>query len=75
MLNPIISKTDKMARVPPRPPNPKPTLSRIWKYGIAEETNKERNALIEKIEWINRGNKKNNNPATYLEVLFKNIFK
>ena len=55
MVNPIISKTDKMASVPPRPSNPKPTLSQIWKYGIAGETNNERNALIEKIEWINKG--------------------
>ena len=73
ILSPIISKIDTITSIPPSPPNPNPILSRICIYGIAEETNKERNVLTDKIDWMNKGVKKNSKPTIYFEFVFKKI--
>jgi hypothetical protein len=73
ILSPTISNIDSITSIPPSPPNPKPILSRIWKYGIADDTNNERNVLMENIDWTNNGVKKNKSPTIYFELDFKNI--
>ena len=51
----MISNIDTIIRIPPSPPRPKPMLSLILKYGIAEETNKDLNVLTEKKMLIQDG--------------------
>jgi len=49
-------------------------LSLIFRYGIAGDTNKDRNVLTDNIDWINKGIRKNNSPTIYFEFVFKKIF-
>jgi hypothetical protein len=73
MLNPMISKMDKITRIPPNPPTPNPRLSRMFGNGIAADTNKDRKVFIEKIDWMNRGARKNSKPAMYFDPVFTKI--
>jgi hypothetical protein len=74
ILSPILSNIETTTRICPNPPHSKPILSLI-SNGNAEEINKDRKVLTEKIDWINKGIKKNNNPTIYFDFVFTNTLK
>lgn len=70
----MLSNIETITMICPNPPHSNPMLSLI-SNGNAEEINKDRKVLTEKIDWINKGIKKNNNPTIYFDFVFTNTLK